>query len=762
MKMRIRIAALAMCVLLIVPLMLSCGATETEGDDTSGPDETAAPYDSETGSVESRDTEGTVPDEPPADPVVLFKDGTFNCIIVYPQYESELIEKSAKSISALLGEVTGAQYPLALTDKLFKEEKYPGRCIILVGKTNVQGTEDFEAASSYGCVTAKLIGNKYQINIHDETDGAAFCDWLRGTVGESPSEIVVDSSWNVSIPTSGGITAKIVKMDSGANGSLINDSGVMYSKTVWATDKQDYEDYIGKCVSSGFEIVDRKEKGESVFTLLSGDGTKVLAWFNGENDQTTISITDQENTETHLLDPSEYENDYEKWLAYSSDYCDRLNPDSIVTADSSALAWSSAYVLNALLRAYCATDDMRYLTKMADSLYGIYLLAEDKDGDGYRNWGVSDKYGGVGYNEFVVHSGAIASAAADFLNLLAGEPSLYSARSEKHGMSFREMADYILRVNVEDIIPAFDCDWSERYGVYMNRLTLAEQDGLVAEETLPHNQYLMMAYALIELSKLDIGEERVREYLDRADRMVSVFDSFVRRNEDNTMYWRYADVIGEFDKASGVQDTSHGMIDIRTVIAAQNAGMSFTSEDLAAFANTYANVADYDPMPGQIPVIPRLYNHVDGTGSADNHVFLFVYDMSVFSEKIWDMGRRYILLVNGDPSYNEDSLRVLAYHPGAPAPSDFALTSPESDGGKTDPSFVVFRWENSAGAAEYVLTVARDESMSDVVLRRDGLIETSALVRGEFENGTEYFWQITAKGAGGKELVSATGAFLTE
>ena len=285
---------------------------------------------------------------------------------------------------------------------------------------------------------------------------------------------------------------------------------------------------------------------------------------------------------------------------------------------------------------------------------------------------------------------------------------------------------------------------------------------LSAEETLPHNQYLMMAYALIELSKLDIGEERAKEYLDRAGSMVSTFDSFVRRNDDGTMYWRYADVIGEFDKASGVQDTSHGMIDIRTVIAAHNAGISFTTGDLAAFANTYANVADYDPLPGQMPVIPRLYNHIDGTGSAGNHVFLFVYDLSPFSGRIWDMGRRYILFVHSDPSYSEDALRVLAYHPGAPAPSEFALTSPEADGGKTDPNFAVFRWENSAGASEYVLTVARDPEMKDTVLTRDGLIETSALVRGAFESGTEYFWQITAKGTGGKERVSAAGSFRTK
>ncbi|MBP5236530.1 MAG: hypothetical protein J6128_03245 [Clostridia bacterium] len=758
----IRITALVMSFLMIVSLLLSCGANGTPDDLTSVPDETEAPADTETGDDTSGDTDEAVPDEPPVDPVVMFKDGNFNCIIVYPQYESEYIEKSAKNISALLGEVTGAQYPLALTDKLFKEEKYPGRCIILVGKTSVQGTEEFENASSYGCVTAKLIGNKYQINIHDDKDGSAFCDWLREKVGESPSEITVDSSWTVSIPTSGDITAKIVKMDAGANGSLINDNGVLYSKTVWGTEEQDYEDYIGKCVSSGYEISDTMEEGESKYTLLSGDGVKVLVWFSGRDDQTVISIMDPENAVDHMLDPAEYEDDYEKWLAYSSEYCERFNPDRIVTANSSSLAWGSAYTLNALFRAYCATDDMRYLTNMADSLYGIYLLAEDNDGDGYRNWGVSDMYGGVGYNEFLVHSGAIASAAADFLNLLASKPSLYSARSEKHGLSFREMADYILAVTVDDIIPAFDRDWSDWYGVYMNRLTLVEDGDTVAEETLPHNQYLMMAYALIELSKLDIGEERVNEYLDRADSMVSTFDSFVRRLDGNTMKWNYADVIGEFDEASGVEDTSHGMIDLRTVIAAHNAGISFTTGDLEAFANTYANVADYDPMPGQFPVIPRLYKNVDGSGSPDNYVFLFIYDLSVFSGKIWDMGRRYVSFIYGDPSNSEDALRVLAYHPGAPAPADFALTAPANEGSDADPGFVVFRWENSPGASEYVLTVARNESMSDVVLDRDGLIEPSALVRGALDGGTEYFWRITAKGTGGKERVSAVGSFRTE
>ena len=218
-------------------------------------------------------------------------------------------------------------------------------------------------------------------------------------------------------------------------------------------------------------------------------------------------------------------------------------------------------------------------------------------------------------------------------------------------------------------------------------------------------------------------------------------------------------MISRYDYESVAEDTSHGMMDLRTVIAAHNAGIAFTSEDLAAFARTYATVAAFDPSPDFVPVCPKLFKYVDGTGDPENLIYLFIYDLSPFDGRIWDMGRRYAVLTGYSPSYPSDILKVMSYHPDAPGPGEFSLTSPAEGSEGTDPGHAVFRWENSAGASEYVLTVARDPEMKDIVLTRDGLIETSALVRGALEENTEYFWQVTAKTAGGRTRSSGVSRF---
>ena len=749
-----KITALLLALSVVSALFASCADTR------EAPEDTAVPAVTETDAA-TDETEKQPEDPGPEETFTIYENGKFSCVIVYPENDSDLIRKSATAISAELGKITGGLGPLAFPDGTFNEEKYADRCIILVGKTGVAGTEGFEASSVYGEVSAKLIGGKYQINIHDETDAEAFIGKMRELAGESPEKITIDRSWNFTVPTADGIAAKIIKLDGGHNGALTENSDGSVTKNFWCHGEDIIERYVEKCVSSGFSVYSEAGNGHNGVTVLEGNGVFLVVTSNADNYETAITVYPAEAADLCVLDASGYGEDYGKWVSYAEAYCEAMDADILITDDSSYLSWWVAYVVNAFFRAYCATDDIRYLTKMADTLYGVYLLAEDHNGDGYRNWGVCDKYDGVGYNEFVCHSGAIAGAAADLLNLLAGKPSLNSAMSEKYGISFGEMAEYIKKVTVEGIIPTFDRDWSDRYGVYMNRLTFPAGGDPDSGETLPHNQYLMMAYALLEMSKLDIGAERAANYRERARTMLSVFSSWVRRLDNGTVVWNYSDLVGENDSYVSTEDSSHGILDIRTVVAAYNEGEVFGASDLEAFCRTYSDAAGYDPAPF---ITPRLYSDVDGSGVPGISYNRYLYDLSVFSGeyKIWDRGRRYALREYEDPGQAEDSLRIMAYHPGAPEPEAFSLTSPADGGGNVSPDSAVFRWENSVHAAEYTLTVAKDSSFEDTVLVRDRITGTSALVTDVLEAGTEYFWKVTAKTTGGKETESGAYSFRTK
>ena len=454
-------------------------------------------------------------------------------------------------------------------------------------------------------------------------------------------------------------------------------------------------------------------------------------------------------------EPPVLDEDYKKWLANAQAYANSLNTGSLIVERSHNLAWGTSYALNGLYRAYCATSDVNFLIRMADILYGVYQLAKDNDGDGYLNWGSVYEDKKVDYAEYVCHAGTIVGCAADFLNLLEGKPELYDTVSSQYKKSFREIADYILDITVNHIIPGYDKDWSDQYGVYMNRKGSVNYNKSTLDIALPNNQYLTMAYGLLELVKLDFDAEKKSDFYAKAVSMMKVFDSKVIRNSDGTLKWNYKDKLFDRDYQSSIEDYSHGMWDVRAAISAHSAGVAFSSEDLAAFAKTY-DTKMYRSVDG----LPMLTKAVDGSGASTGYVFLFIYDLSNFSQKIWERGKTY-LEAKLSPT-NRDSTRILAYHPSAPAPGKFSLTSPAAKDGKAKADFAVFRWTNSVGASKYTLKIASDSDMKNVVLERSDLFETSALVTSELEAGKTYWWSVTAVNMAGDTRESKISSFTAE
>ena len=151
MKNLLKVTSIVLALSVLGALFVSCADTGNIPEDTTGHDVT----ETESGTEET--TERPV-DPVPEETFTIYEEGKYNCVIIYPENDSDLIRKSAMAISVELGGITGGLGPLAFSDQNFSAEKYADRCLILVGRTAL--SENLPD-TVYGRVTASLSGNSH-------------------------------------------------------------------------------------------------------------------------------------------------------------------------------------------------------------------------------------------------------------------------------------------------------------------------------------------------------------------------------------------------------------------------------------------------------------------------------------------------------------------------------------------------------------------------------------------------------------------------
>ena len=434
------------------------------------------------------------------------------------------------------------------------------------------------------------------------------------------------------------------------------------------------------------------------------------------------------------------DSDYALWQAmtYTS-----LTSDlsSIVSADSADLAWGASYVINAYCRAYQATGEEIYLQKAGGYLYEIFQLAQDNDGDGYKNWGTGHYSNGT-YEEFCVHTGAILSSAGEWANLVRSVPGILHKEEPTSGMAYGALCEYVVREATENMIPAFDKDWSGRIGLYMS-----PRDSVYFGRkriSLPNNQFLAMAAALIQFARLSPDHES--QYLHRARRMLKRFHRKLWYNRrGDILRWRYRDWYFPCDDFSSKEDFSHGMWSARAAIMGYANGLVFTQDNIRAFARIYKS------MVRGTQEEPLLAEYRYGGGTQDNTLELFIYDLSPFGDAIWSTGYRTAVFRNAVRT--EDTARILLYHEAASAPLAFGLLAPENNTQRTGRT--LFRWEPSVHACKYTLQISDRADFSSFLVNRADILDTSAFVEG-LPSGKALYWRvISANQSGGTHISSS-------
>lgn len=443
---------------------------------------------------------------------------------------------------------------------------------------------------------------------------------------------------------------------------------------------------------------------------------------------------------------------YEAWRQNAYNYLNsvKVSPDDIsnFTDDSSSLAWGRSYLLDALYRGYCATGDVEFLEQMSIYLYGIYEVLADKDGDGYLNWGTAHYSDDGTYEEFAVHTGMVGLTAGEFACLIYADPALAEQESPL-GMTYLEVADYLIDRTVNHLIPAFERDWNDEIGVYMDRPGSSNYNGSIKKISLPHNQYLALAMTLINFAK--VSPEHSEEYVYRAERMLEVFSSNVIRYPNvGLVDWHYADALFEGDEYSSSEDFSHGMIDVRAAIFGYENGLAFSLHDVESFANNYATVMHRD-----LEEYPALSYVVNGRGTSEGLLYFWIFDMALYRNVLADRGMTYML--NTGAQNGGDSTQILVYHPDTPKPESFSLTSPALDE-EVDPSLAVFRWQRTACANYYCLQIAEDAEFNNIIVNRDKIPDSTVIVK-DLPEGSQLYYRVIAKNMKGEETVSDIFSF---
>jgi len=469
---------------------------------------------------------------------------------------------------------------------------------------------------------------------------------------------------------------------------------------------------------------------------------------------TTGPVSDTKDNASDVPPEYSYSQAVENAYAFlASITIDKDGESSIITNDSNSLAWSASYYLDALYRGYCATGDVAFLDQFSIYVYRIFELMADEDGDGYLSWGATYEENGVfyRYNEYAAHSGMILSVTSEFVCLIFGDPAL-AERETPFGMTYGEMAEYLIDRAVNHAVLAFECDWREDLGVYVNRPGSYNYSGEAKAYSLPHNQYLVMAVTMMNFAK--VSPEHRDEYLDRAEKMLTVFKkSITYYPYVGVISWNYHDPQYEGDYPERIEDYSHGMLDVRAAVAGYESGLVFSLEDIELFAHTFETV-----MFRGTEAEPLLSEYVNGKGDSTGSLRLWHYDMAVFGEKIVDRATAYMLNSGAEKSLH--SAYALAFHEDTPVPLAFTVTIPADGNGPVDPDRGVFFWQRTANACYYRIEIAEDADFTNIVATRDKIINSSAII-GDLPENADLYVRVTAVNMKGESTVSDVRSFST-
>lgn len=273
---------------------------------------------------------------------------------------------------------------------------------------------------------------------------------------------------------------------------------------------------------------------------------------------------------------------YDKFVTYES----ANGGNYYQSSSSNTLGWSESYMLRSYVELYKLTKNTSWLDKfVTHANYMVNVTAADTDGDGYKDFkhDPANEPGTTKY-PYIVHEGLIGLALAQFTYLVNENASTLSAYSTaaSNYLSYIETHIYpkwnssgsYINTNCYVVASA-----TESY--YKEPTFSSGGDSLPGHNftPLPYNMilgFVEMLYVLHDIT----GNST---YLDRANKCTQYWENRLGAN-GNGYQWYYWNTLNTTYRR--IEDTSHGNIDIETMVEAFNRGQIFTGSQFITFLNT--------------------------------------------------------------------------------------------------------------------------------------------------------------------------------
>lgn len=243
------------------------------------------------------------------------------------------------------------------------------------------------------------------------------------------------------------------------------------------------------------------------------------------------------------------------------------------TNEEGLLAWGESYVMLAYVEMYRATNNRYYLRKLVEHFDRVLSNRDDQHGvvDVYSGktlagWG-SRRYSGGKWHVWLVHTGMITMAPAEFVRLVRNRPLLKGEFGTK-AQEYRQRIVECLR----------DTEMYWRTGP-------APDEGYyfspIFDNVLPLNQQNALGSVLVEMWRAT--NERL--YQERAQRLARFFKNRLRTSDPHVYDWSYQPKLREDGKGS--EDISHASLNADFAARCTAEGLVFSSEDAERFGNTW-------------------------------------------------------------------------------------------------------------------------------------------------------------------------------
>jgi hypothetical protein len=298
-------------------------------------------------------------------------------------------------------------------------------------------------------------------------------------------------------------------------------------------------------------------------------------------------------------------------------------------------SWQGHYWVRSYISMAKTYGDTKYLdtaVRMID-----YWLAHT---DGPQGWSTAS-----GPSQMSLETGVIAEAITLFA---------YEAWKDPRFAAYRSKASSYI-TSIESILHTYDNQWVDNapYAGSPGFYVYASCNGVCSSASLMmYNQGAVLAQPqlLIDRVKRMQGVTPNAGYLYKADKVAAYFKTFARLG-NNAYNWDYGGARG-----SGMEDTSHGHLDLHHILWAKNFGLGgLTNTDMTHLTGTMRQVLNGAAGPNDVA------HNVDGSGlPGDNYLRVSI-------------GYDWIDLVDYDPTLLDKTIKVFNTYMPDPSSARFYL-----------------------------------------------------------------------------------------